>query len=494
VSECVQHPDPERPIISSVSGFSAVATTRIYCRPGCGGRRNPENVREFSLAAAAEAAGYRACLRCRPYRTEAPVSWAGPELVCRAVQLILAGALDGRSEHQLGARLGISARHLRRLFGEHLGVTPDRLARSRRAHFARRLLDDTDLTVADIAFAAGFGSVRQLNRACREVFRAAPLELRARRRAGDRLVADGGLALRLAFRPPLDWDAMLGYFAARAIAGVEHVSGGVYRRTVAVDGDVGVLELSPGGPDHLVLRAHLPHWEGLIHLAQRARRIFNLDADVEAATGYLSPDPILGPLLRCRPGLRAPGAWDPFETGVRAIVGQQVSVAGASTLTARIVARHGTPVPGLRALGLTHRFPSPAALAGADLDGLGLTSSRAAAVNAFARAVSDDAVRLDRGSRLDELLASITAVPGLGPWTAQYLALRLGEPDAFPATDLGIRRSLTRAVGRPLASREAERLSAPWSPWRAHAAVHLWLGDQPPQRTAAARRLGATSR
>src|SRR5499427_1057022 len=228
--------------------FSAVVTTGIYCRPGCGGRPRPENVRQYPLAAAAEAAGYRACLRCRPYRTEPLVSLAAPELVCRAVQLILGGALDGGTEHDLGARLAISARHLRRLFGEHLGVTPDQLARSRRAHFARRLLDDTDLAVTDIAFASGFGSVRQLNRACREVFRAAPGELRARRRSGDRLVADGGLALRLPFQPPLDWDGMLGYFGARAIAGVESVGDGAYRRTVLIDGDPGVLEVAPGGP------------------------------------------------------------------------------------------------------------------------------------------------------------------------------------------------------------------------------------------------------
>ena len=462
-----------------MSTFSAVVTTGIYCRPGCGGRPRPEHVREYALAAAAEADGYRACLRCRPYRTEPVASLAAPELVCRAVQLVLGGALDGGSEHDLGARLATSARHLRRLFGEHLGVTPDELARSRRAHFARRLLDDTDLAITDVAFASGYGSVRQLNRACREVFRAAPGELRARRRSGDRLVADGGLALRLPFQPPLDWSAMLGYFRARAIGGVESVTGGVYRRTVVIDGDPGVLEVAPGGPDHLVLRAHLPHWEGLIHLVQRARRIFALDADVESASRHLDADPIAGPLVRARPGLRPPGTWDPFETGVRAIVSQQVSVAAAGTLTARIAARHGTPVPGLQALGLTHVFPSPEALAEADLNGLGLTASRAAAIGTFARAVADGAVRLDRGSRLDDLVESIAAVPGLGPWTAQYLALRLGEPDAFPASDLGIRRSLGTVLGRPIGERAAAALAEGWRPWRAHAAIYLWLTPAP---------------
>jgi AraC family transcriptional regulator of adaptative response / DNA-3-methyladenine glycosylase II len=458
-----------------MTSFSAVVTTGIYCRPGCNGRPLAETVRMFSLAAAAEAAGFRACLRCRPYRTQPPLERTAPELVCRAVQLIIDGALDGETEHALGARLGVSARHLRRLFGDHLGLTPDYLARSRRSHFARRLLDDTDLTIAEVAFASGFGSVRQLNRACQEVFRAAPGELRARRRVTDRLIADGGLALRLPFQPPLAWDAMLAYFAARAIAGVEHVAEGTYRRTVVIDGDTGVLELSSGGPDHLLLRAHLPHWEGLIHVVERARRIFNLDADLETATGHLEADPIIGPLIQARPGVRAPGAWDPFETGVRAIVGQQVSVRGAGTLTARIVARHGTPVSGLDALGLTHVFPTPARLAVADLSGLGLISSRCAAIQAFARAVADGAIRLDRGRPLDQFVASITAHPGLGPWTAHYLALRLGEPDAFPATDSGLLRSFNASAGALTESGSLADVAEGWRPWRAHAAIHLWL-------------------
>ena len=455
-----------------MEAFSAVVTTGIYCRPGCSARPKPENVRPYPSAAAAEAAGFRACLRCRPYRSPQPVTATGPELVCRAVQLILDGALDDGNESDLGARLGVSGRNLRRLFQTHLGVTPDGLARSGRAHFARRLLDDTDLPVTDVAFAAGFGSVRQLNRACQDVFRAAPGELRARRRASDRLAADGGLCLRLPFQGPLDWDAMTAYFAARAIPGVEHVDGSTYRRTIMVDGDPGVLELLPGGDDHLLLRAHLPHWEGLIHIVDRARRIAGLDADLDGPARHLATDPILGALLAARPGLRVPGTWDAFETGVRAILGQQVTVAGATTMAGRLVARLGTPVPGLGALGLTHTFPTAGTLARADLSGLGLTPARVEAIRAFARAVADDTVRLDRSVSLDDFVASVTAVPGLGAWTAHYLALRMGEPDAFPATDLGLRRALARLAPEstaPLAD-QAER----WRPWRALAAVHLW--------------------
>lgn len=448
--------------------FSAVVTTGIYCRPGCPARPNAENVRPFALAAAAEAAGFRACLRCRPYRSPQPAVWEGQELVCRAVRLVVDGFLDGRTEAELGARLGVSARHLRRLFHAEVGVTPDELARSRRAHFARRLLDDTDLTVTDVAFAAGFGSLRQLNRACQDVFRATPSALRARRRVADRLVADGGLVLRLPFTGELDWPALLAYFAARAIPGVEHVEGDTYRRTIVVDGDPGVLELAPGGDDDLVLTAHLPHWEGLIHVVERARRIAGLDADPSEAVAHLAGDPLLGPLVRRRPGLRVPGTWDPFETGVRAIVGQQVTVRGATTLAGRVVERLGTPVPGLHQLGLTHTFPSAATLTAADLEGLGLTTARTTALRAFAAAVAADQVRLDRSVGLDELVASIGALPGLGPWTAEYLALRTGERDAFPGSDLALRRAAGLAAAALTARADA------WRPWRALAAVHLW--------------------
>lgn len=458
-----------------VQGFSAVVTTGIYCRPGCSARPSSKNVRKFPLAAAAEAAGYRACLRCRPYRWPQSVSSTAPELVCRAVRLILDGALDCGTEAELGRRLGVSARHLRRLFSTHLGVTPDGLARSARVHFARRLLDDTDLTVTEIAFATGFGSLRQFNRACREVFRESPRMLRARRRKADRLVADGGLLLRLPFHGPLDWESMLDYLAGRAIPGVEHVASGTYRRTIVMGENPGVLELSPGGDDHLLLHAHLPHWEELVHVVDRARRIASLDFDLDEPASHLARDPTVGPLLRARPGLRPPGTWDPFETGVRAIIGQQVTLAGANTIAGRIVERFGTPVPGLEQLGLTHTFPSAPTLAHADLDGLGLTPSRAKAVRLFARAVADDEVRLDRSIGLDRLVASVTALDGLGPWTAHYLALRLGEPDACPTTDLALQRVLPQHA--PAAAALGD-LAERWRPWRALAATHLWVAEQ----------------
>ena len=450
-------------------------TTGIYCRPGCSARPNPSNVRHFDLAAAAEAAGYRACLRCRPYREAAPSGGTASELVCRGIQLVVGGGRETENEGAMAARLGLSARHLRRLFREQVGVTPVQLARSSRAHFARRLLDDTDLSITEVAFASGFGSLRQFNRTIAEIFRASPRELRARRRASDRLVADGGLRLRLTFRGEMAWGTMLGYLAARAIKGVEHVADGVYRRTIQVDGDPGVIEVALGGSDHLVLTAHLPHWGGLIHVVQQVRRLFNLDVDLEAANAALAGDAWLGGRVAASPGLRVPGAWDPFEVGVRAILGQQVTVAGASTIAARLVDRHGAVVRGLAQFGLTHLFPPPPFLVNADLTGIGLTAARIDAIRNFARAVEDGSVRLDMTRSLDQQVASVTRIPGLGPWTAHYLALRMGEPDAFPSSDLGLRRSLEALTGTAMTPQVVGSVAERWRPWRSHAAIHLWL-------------------
>jgi AraC family transcriptional regulator, regulatory protein of adaptative response / DNA-3-methyladenine glycosylase II len=457
---------------------AAVTTTGIYCLPACGARPRADHVRSFPLAAAAEAAGFRACLRCRPYRAPQSVPWTGPELVCRAVRLILDGALDEATEEQLGRRLGVSGRHLRRLFTTHLGVTPDGLARSARTHFARRLLDDTDLTITEVAFAAGFGSLRQFHRACQEVFRASPRALRARRRKTDRLVADGGLVLRLPFRGPLQWAATVAYLAARATPGVEQVTGDVYRRTILIGGDPGVLELGPGGEDHLLLRAHLPHWEELLHMVGRARRIASLDFDLDEPARHLAADPLIGPLLAARPGVRPPGTFDPFETGVRAIVGQQLTLAAANRVTGRLVERHGTPVPGLGSLGLTHSFPPADILATADLGGLGLTGVSQGAIRAFAAAVAEGAVRLDRSVSLERLVISLTDLGGVGCRTAHDLALRLGEPDAWPVSDHHLQRLLPADPHVP--ATVLGGLAERWRPWRTLAATHLELAASRP--------------
>jgi AraC family transcriptional regulator, regulatory protein of adaptative response / DNA-3-methyladenine glycosylase II len=466
--------------MTGVTAFHGVVTTGIYCLPGCNGRPLAHNVRLFPLAASAEVAGFRACLRCRPYRAQPTASGLGPELVCRGVQLVIDGALDDGTEDDLGVRLGVSGRQLRRLFGAYLGVTPDQLARSVRVHFARRLLDDTDLPVTELAFAAGFGSVRQFNRSCLEVFRATPSQLRARRRVRDRLVVDGGLALRMPFQPPLDWDAMLALLRARAIPGVEDLSGSAYRRTVIIDGDPGVLELSPGGRDHLVLRAHLPHWVGLVHVVRRARRIFGLDADIEAANRALGGDPLVGGLIAARPGIRSPGCWDLFEAGIAVIVAGHTTPAGGRETMRRLVERHGRYLPGLGPLGLSHVFPSPAELASGDLSGLGLGASGICAIRGLAGAVTRHTLDLGRADRLETLIESLTAIPGISADTAHRLALRLGERDAFPAASPALLRALSRATGHAVTAQQAQAMASRWKPWRAHVAAHLCLRGQAP--------------
>jgi AraC family transcriptional regulator of adaptative response / DNA-3-methyladenine glycosylase II len=461
--------------------FTAVITTGIYCRPGCPGTPKGDNVRPFAYPAAAEAHGFRPCLRCRPDTSPGPPAWLAPsELVCRALRLIGQGALDGAGEHDLASRLGVSERHLRRLFDAHVGATPDAVARSRRVHFARRLLIETDLTVAQVGFASGFGSVRQFNRAIQEVFRLPPTELRRRRRRADRLVATAGLDLRLPYRPPLDWEAMVGFLATRSIPGVEAVDGESYRRTIAVDGEPGAIELRRlAGSPHLLLRVHAPHVDGLIHVVDQARRIFDVDADPREIRRHLRRDPALRPLVDSRPGLRVVGAWDGFELGVRAILGQQVSVRAASTLAARVAERLGTPVAGFEHLGVDRLFPAAERLAGADLRPLGLTTARAATVRAFARAVADGDLVLDPSQGLDRLVGRLCEVPGVGPWTAHYVAMRAaGERDAFPSSDLGLRRHLGGSTR--MGPAELARRAEGWRPWRAYAAMHLWTAPTRP--------------
>ncbi|MCU1427250.1 MAG: AraC family transcriptional regulator [Actinomycetia bacterium] len=456
--------------------FHAVVTTGIYCRDDCSARPNPGNVRVYAYAAAAEADGFRACFRCRPYRSPGPEPWVeGSELVCRAVRLVLDGALDGGTEQQLAARVGVSARHLRRMFQAQVGATPDEVARSRRAHFARRLLDETDLPITTIGFAAGFSSVRQMNRVMRETFHDAPRELRARRHRHDRLVADGGLDLRLAFRPPFAWDELITFLGQRACPGVEHATADVYRRTIVLDGHPGVIELHrPEHEDHLRLRVHLGRWDGLIHVVHQARRMLDLDADPDPIGARLVSDDLLAPSVRACPGMRVPGAWDAFEVAVRVVLGQQVSVSAATTLAGRLVTRFGTPVAGLAAFGLTHTFPDAATLATVDGREIGLTNARAAALSNLAGAVADGDVVLDGARGLDETLVALQAVPGVGPWTAQCIAMRAcGERDAFPAGDLGLRRGASG--GGPLLSPAAlDARAESWRPWRAYAAAHLW--------------------
>lgn len=466
------------------SGVSAVATTGIYCRPSCSARPHPRNVAPFPSPVAAEAAGYRSCLRCRPDRHLPPTAPSGvPPAVATALGLISDGYLDRFDEAALADRVGYSTRQLRRLFEHHVGATPAFVGRSRRAHFARRLLDETDLAMPAVAGAAGFGSVRQMNRVVESIFRFPPSELRRKRRAGDVLVADGGLRLRLPFVEPLDRGAVLRHLRPRVTAGVESIDEGRYRRTLEVCGNPGVLEVELDGiGEHLEMVAHLPTFDSIIDDVARVRSMFGLDDDVRDAEAHLLADPILAPVVTRQTGLRVIGGWGRFETAIRVILGQQVSVAGASTLTARLVRSHGGRLPGT-ALGLTHLFPTPDRLAAVDPEGLGMPGARVATIRALSTAVLSGEVDLSGPS--GPLREALLSVRGIGPWTADLIAMRVTrDPDVVPAGDLGIRQAVGRLLGRddvPPAEEVAE-LATVWHPHRSLAAQHLWasLAAPPP--------------
>ena len=391
--------------------------------------------------------------------------------------MILDGFLDSSTEATMADQLGVSARHLRRLFREHLGVSPNELAKSTRAHFARRLLDDTDVSVTEIAFAAGFGSVRQMNRVFREIFLSTPTELRAKRRRADRLVADGGLPLRLPFEGPYDWAAMFRYLKASAVPGVEYVTDHWYRRTIFVDGDPGVLEIKPLDDQHLMMVAHLPHWEGLIHIARRASSMFGLTTPTDRAREHLGEDPILGPLVDRFPGVRVPGAWDPFETAIVTIIGQENSPVETRLIAGRLVRQHGQTFPGLAGLGLTHLFPSPNALLGADLDDLGISDRARHAIHALTEAAAVGESTLDLSTEAEHLVSSVSAIPGVTNKSSEYIAWRLGFQDVLPIDPDELTELIRALGGQP---EGAKRDSESWRPWRSLAASYLMVASPVP--------------
>ena len=353
--------------------------------------------------------------------------------------------------------------------------------RARRTELARRLLDDTDLPVSQIALAAGFASLRQFNHAIRQRFGEAPTVLRARRHGADAPKPGEAIHLRLPYRPPLDGPTLLGYFAARAIPGVEDVTDDAYRRTVRIGDSAGVLELRPGSEAFVSLRVQLPSLDGLPALVARARRIFDLDADPLPIAAQLRRSPILSARVARSPGLRVPGAWDAFEVAVRAVLGQQVTVRGASTLAGRLVKSFGEPIATAYPATLTHLFPRAERLAESDLASIGLPRARAEALRGLATAVATGALVLDAARGLDDFVARLVSLPGIGDWTAHYVALRAcGEPDAFPADDLWLRRALGGA-GAPVSAKALLRAAEAWRPWRAYGALYLWMGgpDEP---------------
>jgi AraC family transcriptional regulator of adaptative response / DNA-3-methyladenine glycosylase II len=457
--------------------FIAVKTTRIYCRPICPARSpKDENVTYYPTAAAAEAAGYRPCLRCRPEASPGTPAWNGTSsIVSRGLRLIGEGALDHDGVEPLADRLGVTARHLRRLFIRHLGATPLEVALTRRVQSAKKLLDETRLPLAQVALAAGFGSLRRFNGEIRRTYSRTPTELRRLARRAH--TEPGCYTFRLAYRPPYDWDAMVRFLAARATPGVEQVDLIGYRRAIAIGDERGTIAVSPDGDGPaLALEVRFPDPRALLSIVERTRRMFDLGADPAAIAACLGSDPLLRGALGAHAGIRTPGAWDGFELTVRAILGQQISVRAATTMAGRVAERWGEPVD--TTIGLTRLFPAPQRLVNAPLEEIGLISARAATIRAVARAVMDGALAFDGVSTHQ----SLRSIPGIGEWTAQYVAMRaLNEPDAFPSGDLVLRR-----MAGVLSSRALDARSLEWSPWRAYAVVLLWQSaaelSSPPRR------------
>lgn len=456
--------------------FTAVKTTGVYCRPVCPARTpRSQNVTFYPTAAAAQEAGFRPCLRCRPETAPDMGAWRGTSnSVSRALALIELGALDGSNVDALGERLGLGERHLRRLFRQHLGASPIAVAQTRRILLAKQLIHETRMPMTQIAFAAGFGSIRRFNETFRDLFGRSPGDLR-RLGGPEQAVARGGeINLLLRYQPPYDWPAMSAFLRARAIPGVERVADNCYSRTIEINGVQGTVSVRPAEGNALRASIRFPMLSSLPVIIARLRRVFDLAADPLPICTHLATDPLLAPLVAKRPGLRVPGAWNGFELAIRAVLGQQISVVAAVNLAGRLVAVHGEPltVPGR---GLTHVFPRPEALASAHLASLGMPVSRATTLSAIAAAALRDIDLFGTTCGLGEAVQRLRAIRGVGEWTAQYIALRqLREPDAFPAADIGLMRALANAQGRRPAADELLALAEKWRPWRAYAAQHLW--------------------
>jgi AraC family transcriptional regulator, regulatory protein of adaptative response / DNA-3-methyladenine glycosylase II len=450
--------------------FVGILSTKIYCRPSCPVPTvKDKNVRYFPSAAAATEAGFRPCLRCRPECSPGSPAWLGtPAIISRALRLIAESGLEDGGVERLAGKLGVGARHLRRLFVKHLGAAPSTVAQTRRLHFAKRLIDETSLSMTQVAVASGFGCVRRFNAAIFKTYHRNPTQIRGLAGRREVLPMDQYL-FRLRFRPPYNWKGMLAFLGARAIPGVEAVDDCCYRRSISLNGRSGYFEVFLDESDPaLVARVEFASARDLFLIIEGIRRMFDVNADWQPIAETLGADPVLAGLVETHPGMRLPGSWNGFEIAVRAILGQQITVKGATGLAGRLVRVFGQPLSGSN--GLTHLFPTPEVLADASLAGIGLTKPRALSIRSLARAVCRGEVCFEGIVDPDAFLNGLCEVPGIGKWTAQYVAMRaLAEPDAFPSGDIG----LLRAVGAAT-HRELEERAEAWRPWRAYAAIYLW--------------------
>jgi AraC family transcriptional regulator of adaptative response / DNA-3-methyladenine glycosylase II len=469
--------------------YIAVTSTGIYCRPSCPAvTPKRANVRFYRTAAEAQSAGFRACRRCRPDVAPGSPEWnVRADLAGRAMRLITDGAVDRDGVAGLADQLGYSERHVHRTLLDEVGATPIQLARAQRAHTARVLLETTEMLVTDVAFAAGFASIRQFNDTIRTAYDRTPSELRRRDRARSTSagVTAGAVTLRLAHRKPADIDGTFGFLGTRAVPGVEEVDGRTYRRSLRLPHGPGIAEVTPAD-GYLEAQLRLADPRDLAAAVARCRRLFDLDADSAAVDEALMADPALAPLIAARPGRRVPGVVDGDELAVRAVLGQQISVAAARGLAGQLVAEYGKPLD--EPVGaVTHTFPTAGALSAVDPASFPMPRSRQRAMHELTDRLADGRLRLDPGAEWDETEAALLAVPGIGPWTAGYIRMRaLGDPDVFLASDLGVRQGMARA-GLPDDLRGAAAVAERWRPWRSYAQMHLWSVPNGAQRSAGAR-------
>ncbi|MEU9147189.1 AlkA N-terminal domain-containing protein [Streptomyces sp. NPDC048349] len=459
--------------------FTAVLTTRIYCRPSCPAvPPKVENMTFLPSAAACQQAGFRACKRCRPDTSPGSPEWnARADAVARAMRLIRDGVVDREGVPGLAARLGYSTRQVERQLSAELGAGPLALARAQRAQTARLLIETSELPMGDVAFAAGFSSIRTFNDTVREVFALSPSELRLRAGKANRHQPriPGTISLRLPFRAPLTPDNLFGHLAATAVPGVEEWRDGAYRRTLRLPYGTGVVALTPQ-PDHIGCRLALTDLRDLTIAISRCRWMLDLDADPEAVDEQLRADPLLAPLVDKAQGRRVPRTVDAAEFAVRAVLGQQVSTAAARTHAARLVTAHGEPVEDPLG-GLTHLFPSPQALAALDPQSLAMPRTRRTTFTTLVAALADGSLPLGIDSDWEAARAQLSALPGFGPWTTEIIAMRaLGDPDAFLPSDLGVRRA-AHGLGLPSTPTALTARAARWRPWRAYAVQYLWATD-----------------
>jgi AraC family transcriptional regulator of adaptative response / DNA-3-methyladenine glycosylase II len=473
--------------------FCAVVTTGIYCRPSCLARPHPKNQRFYPSAAAAQQAGFRACKRCRPDASPGSPQWnVRSDLVARVMRLIADGVVDRDGVTGLASRLGYSVRQIQRELTAEIGAGPLALARAQRAQTARVLIETSPLPMSDVAFAAGFASIRSFNDTVQEVFARSPTELRAGavRRAGKQPISGisdlasttaGTLSLRLPFRRPFCPDNLFGHLAATAVPGVEEWRAGAYRRTIRLTHGHAVVALKPT-PEHVACHIWLTDQRDLARAISRCRWMLDLDADPVAVDAVLSQDPLMAKLVASSPGRRVPRTVDPAEFAVRTVLGQQVSTAAARTHAGRLVRAYGDPVPDPHG-GLTHLFPTPQALTTMDPSALAMPRSRRRTLMGLVEALAQGRLDLDIGADWREARAALNALDGFGPWTVESIAMRsLGDPDAFIAGDLGIRLAADR-LGIPTTPKALTVYSHRWRPWRSYAVQYLWAtGDHPINR------------